>query len=202
MTAINKNIVCEKRNKLEEVIPLSGPYTVAIDPSNLCNFKCNFCAIQCKNEELSFKKQLMPLELFKKIIDDLKMFPQKLKVLRINGQGEPLLNPNICEMIRYAKESDVADFIEMITNGSKLSPVLNRNLIDSGIDRIRISIEALDEIGYRNIAGTKIDFAAFVNHIRDLHKISGKCEMYCKIVDVAVPTEDDKNRFLDRKSVV
>ena len=85
-----------------------------------------------------------------------------------------MLNPNICEMIRYAKESDVADFIEMITNGSKLSPVLNRNLIDSGIDRIRISIEALDEIGYRNIAGTKIDFAAFVNHIRDLHKISGK----------------------------
>ena len=144
-----------------------------------------------------FRSQLMPLELFKKIIDDLKMFPQKLKVLRINGQGEPLLNPNICEMIRYAKESDVADFIEMITNGSKLSPVLNRNLIDSGIDRIRISIEALDEIGYRNIAGTKIDFAAFVNHIRDLHKISGKCEMYCKIVDVAVPTEDDKNRFFE-----
>lgn len=197
MTAINKNIVCEKRNKLEEVIPLDGPYTVAIDPCNLCNFKCNFCAIQSKDEKLSFKKQLMSLELFKKIIDDLKAFPHKLKILRINGQGEPLLNPCICEMIKYAKESNVADYIEMITNGSRLNPALNRELIDSGIDRIRISIEALDEAGYREIAGTKIDFEEFIGNIRDLHEISGECEIYCKIVDVAVPTESDKKRFFE-----
>lgn len=197
MTAINKNIVCEKRNKLEEVIPLDGPYTVAIDPSNLCNFKCNFCAIQSKEEKLPFKKQFMTLELFKKIIDDLRMFPQKLKVLRINGQGEPLLNPHICEMIRYVKESKVAEFVEMITNGSRLTPTLNRSLIDSGIDRIRISIEALDEAGYRDIAGTKIDFEKFIDNIRDLHEISGNCEIYCKIVDVAVPTESDKEHFFE-----
>lgn len=195
MAAINKNIVCEKRNKLEEVIPLDGPYTVAIDPSNLCNFKCNFCAIQYKEEKLHFKKQFMSLELFKKIIDDLKAFPERLKVLRVNGQGEPLLNPDICEMIRYAKESQVADYIEMITNGSRLNPTLNRKLIDSGIDRIRISIEALDQEGYRGIAGTKIDFQEFLANIKDLHDISGQCEIYCKIVDVAVPTEEDKNKF-------
>lgn len=197
MTAINKNIVCENRNKLEEVIPLDEPYTVAIDPCNLCNFKCNFCAIQSKDEKLSFKKQFMTLGLFKKIIDDLKVFPHKLKVLRINGQGEPLLNPHICEMIKYAKESKVADYIEMITNGSKLNPILNRGLIDSGIDRIRISIEALDEVGYINIAGTKLDFQKFIDNIRDLHEISGKCEIYCKIVDMAVPTESDKKRFFE-----
>ena len=197
MAALYKNIVCENRSKLEEVIPLDGPYTVAIDPSNLCNFKCNFCAIQGKDEKLPFKKQLMPLELFKKIIDDLKAFPQQLKVLRINGQGEPLLNPHICEMIRYAKESDVADYIEMITNGSKLNPTLNRDLIDSGIDRIRISVEALDEAGYKDIAETKLDFKKFIDNIRDLHEISGECEIYCKIVDVAVPTENDKARFFE-----
>lgn len=197
MAAINKNIVCENRNKLEEVIPLDGPYTVAIDPCNLCNFKCNFCAIQSKTIPLSFKKQLMPLDLFKKIIDDLKVFPHKLKVLRINGQGEPLLNPHICEMIQYAKESNVADFIEMITNGSRLNPILNRELIDSGIDRIRISIEALDETGYREIAGTSIDFQKFLGNIRDLHEISGGCEIYCKIVDVAVPTEEARKQFFE-----
>jgi len=195
MAAVNKNIVCEKRNKLEEVIPLDGPYTVAIDPSNLCNFKCNFCAIQCKDEKLPFKKQFMDPELFKKIIDDLKAFPQKLKVLRINGQGEPLLNPHICEMIQYAKESHVADYIEMITNGSKLNPTLNRQLIDAGIDRIRISIEALDPEGYESITGKKINFEEFLSNIKDLHDISGQCEIYCKIVDVAVPLESDKNKF-------
>lgn len=195
MATLNQNIVCMKRNKLEEVIPLTTPYTVAIDPSNLCNFRCNFCAIQSKEEKLTFKKQLMPLELFKKIIDDLKAFPEKLKVMRINGQGEPLLNPDICEMIQYAKESDVAEYLEMITNGSRLNPDLNQRLINSGINRIRISIEALDAAGYNNIAGTKIDFNQFVDNIRDLHERSGDCEIYCKIVNVAVPSEADRQRF-------
>lgn len=193
MSAIRKNIVCEKRNKLEDVIPLNGPYTVAIDPSNLCNFS----AIQYKEEKLNFKKQFMSFELFKKIIDDLKAFPEKLKVLRINGQGEPLLNPDICDMIRYAKESHVADYIETITNGSRLNPSLNRKLIDSGIDRIRISVEALDREGYQKIAGVEMDFEEFLANIEDLHDISGQCEIYCKIVDVAVPTEELKNKFFE-----
>lgn len=197
MKAINKNIVCNERNRLEEVIPLETPYTLAIDPSNLCNFKCNFCAIQSQQTALPFTKQLMSKQLFMKIIDDLKAFPSKLKVLRINGQGEPLLNPNIAEMVQYAKEKDVAEFVEMITNGSRLCPELNQKLIDSGIDRIRISIEALDAEGYKNIADAKIDFDNFIDNIKDLHDRSGHCEIYCKIVDAAVPTEEDKNRFFE-----
>ena len=197
MKAINDNIVCKERNKLEEVIPLNTPYTVAIDPSNLCNFKCNFCAIQSKREQLAFKKQMMDMELFEKIMDDLAEFPEKLKVLRMNGNGEPLLNPYMPEMIKYAKDKNIADFIEFITNGSRLSPELNQRLIDSGVDRIRISVEALDEEGYQKIAGTKIDFNAFLGNIKDLHDRSDNCEIYCKIVDVAVPTEEDKNIFFE-----
>lgn len=197
MRAVNKNIVSETRNKLEEVIPLTTPYTVAIDPSNLCNFKCNFCAIQSKTEKMNFKKQLMNRNLFFKIIDDLAEFPERLKVLRINGQGEPLLNPDLPDMIRYAKDRDVAEFVEIITNGSRLNSKLNKQLIDSGIDRIRISIEALDAEGYYRIAGTRIDFESFLNNIKHLHEISRNCEIYCKIVDIAVPTESAKQRFYD-----
>lgn len=197
MKAVNKNIVCNDRNRLEEVIPLDTPYTLVIDPSNLCNFKCNFCAIQSKKEDLPFRKQLMDKELFMKIIDDLQEFPEKLKVLRISGQGEPLLNPNLPDMIKYAKEKAVAEFIEIITNGSRLCPELNQKLIDSGIDRIRISIEALDVAGYQNMADAKIDFEVFRGNIKDLHDRSGTCEIYCKIVDAAVPTEADRKRFFE-----
>lgn len=195
MKAINDNIINRNRNKLEDVIPLSTPYTVAIDPSNLCNFKCNFCAIQSKSEKLNFKKQFMDKKLFFKIIDDLTEFPEQLKVLRINGQGEPLLNPDLPEMIQYAKDKHVAEFVEIITNGSRLNPELSKRLIDSGIDRIRISIEALDADGYYDIAGVQINFDNFVNNIKYLHDISGNCEIYCKIVDVAVPTDSDKQKF-------
>lgn len=196
MKAKRDNIVCKDRNKLEDQIPLETPYTLAIDPCNLCNFRCKFCAMQSSNEPRSYKRQMMPLALFKKIIDDLSEFPDKLKVLRINGQGEPLLNEDIVEMIQYAKAKGVAEFIETITNGSRLNPELNKKLVESGIDRVRISVEAIDEEGYYEMAGVKIDLEAFRSNIRDLHERSGDhCEVYVKTVDAAVDTQEKKARY-------
>ena len=196
MKAKRENIVSKERNKLEEVLPLKMPYSLAIDPCNLCNFKCKFCAIQSSDEKLSYKKKFMEFQLYKKIIDDLSKYTQKLKVLRLSGQGEPLLNQDIVRMIRYAKEKRVADFIEIVTNGSRLNPILNQELVDSGIDRIRISIEEVSQEGYFQIAGAKIDFEKFIANIKDLHARSeNKCEVYIKIVDAAVNTADKKKLF-------
>lgn len=190
------NIVCKDRHNLEDVIPLDTPYTLSIDPCNLCNFRCKFCAMQVSKEAQNYRKQMMPLSLFKKIIDDIGAFPNKLKVLRINGQGEPLLNEDVFEMIRYAKSKEVADFIETITNGSRLNPAFNQRLIDSGIDRVRISVEAVSEEGYYEIAGVKIDFEEFLANIKDLHERSGdSCEIYVKTVDAAVDTKEKEQRY-------
>lgn len=82
-TIINKN-----RHKLQDVLPLKTPYTIFIDLSNFCNFKCEFCATQSKLSN-KIEKKIMSYELFKKIIDDLKMFTYKIKILRLSGQGQP-----------------------------------------------------------------------------------------------------------------
>jgi radical SAM protein with 4Fe4S-binding SPASM domain len=191
------NLINQNRNKLEEVIPLSTPYSINIDPSNLCNFKCNFCAMQTSNKSVKYKKQIMSMELFKKVIDDICKFPNKLKMLRISGQGEPLINQHISEMISYAKQKDIAEYIEIVTNGSLLSPKLNRSLVKSGLDRIRISVEALSEEGYKEIAGVKINFSKFIENIKDLYDNKGNCEIYIKTVDVAVTTEESKKKFYE-----
>lgn len=198
MKAKRENIVNGDRHRLEEVLPLEFPYSLAIDPCNLCNFECKFCAIQSSKEKLLYKKQFMEMELFKKIIDDLAEFSLKLKVLRLSGQGEPLLNPHIADMISYAKKKKVADFIEIVTNGSKLNPQLNSRLVEAGVDRIRISIEAVNEEGYFEMTNRKIDFREFVANIKDLHDKSGdQCEIYIKIVDAAVDTEEKRAAFYD-----
>lgn len=189
-TAINKN-----RNELQKVIPLETPYAIDIDPSNLCNFKCKFCATHSSEKGDLIKKQNMSFELFKKIIDDLAMFPQKLKMLRITGNGEPLINKELPQMIAYAKNKNIAEYIEIFTNGSLLSEKMNRDLVSSGLDRIRISIEALDEEGYKNIAGVKIDFEKFLTNIKDLYDNKKQCEIYIKIVDLAVKTEEEKEKY-------
>lgn len=198
MKAKRENIVNKERHRLEEVLPLEFPYSLAIDPCNLCNFECKFCAMQSSKEKNSYKKQFMELEVFEKIIDDLSEFSEKLKVLRISGQGEPLLNPAITKMISYAKKKQIADYIEIVTNGSRLNSQLNSELVKTGVDRIRISIEEITEEGYLEMANYKIDFKEFVANIKDLHDKSGdQCEIYIKIVDAAVNTEHKKKLFYD-----
>lgn len=130
--------------------------------------------MQTADEELTFKKQLMPLELYKKIIDDVAAFPDRLKMLRISQHGEPLLNPELPEMIRYAKQKDVSEFIEIVTNGSRLNPRLNEELVASGLDRVRISIEEISAEGYWEIAGANIDFDELLFNIKDIFEKSAR----------------------------
>jgi len=199
MSAERKNLINENRHRLEEVLPLETPYSLFIDPCNLCNFRCRFCAMQTSGEELNYKKQLMPMELYRKIIDDICEFPDKLKMLRISQHGEPLLHPELPEMIRYAKQKGVSEFIEIVTNGSKLNPQLNRQLVESGLDRVRISIEEVSEEGYHQIAGVNIDFDQLVANIKDLYEQSehedGGLEIYVKTVDAAVGTKEKEDVF-------
>nr|WP_325179362.1 radical SAM/SPASM domain-containing protein [uncultured Oscillibacter sp.] len=199
MNAEKKNLVNEHRSKLEDVLPLRTPYSLFIDPCNLCNFKCKFCAMQTTDEELDFKKQLMSMELYEKIVDDIASFPDKLKMLRISQHGEPLLHPELPEMIRYAKQKNVSEFIEIVSNGSKLNPRLNKELVESGLDRIRISIEEISGEGYREIAGVSIDFDQLIANIKDLFEQSNRMgkalEVYVKIVDVAVDTKEKEETF-------
>lgn len=199
MSARRENNVNPHRSRLEEVLPLRTPYSLFIDPCNLCNFKCQFCAVQTSKRGLNYKKGFMPMELYRKIVDDISEFPDKLKMLRIAQHGEPLLHPDLPEMIRYAKEKGVSDFIEIVTNGSKLNPRLNTELVESGLDRIRISIEAISEEGYREIAGVNIDFEQMRSNIKDLYEKSvrreGALEVYVKTVDAAVDTKEKEETF-------
>lgn len=188
-------IINKKRNRLEKVIPLQTPYCIYIEPSNLCNFKCDFCAMQSSDKTKNVSKQCMTFEMFKKVVDDIKGFGEKIKMLRLTVNGEPLMNKNLPQMIRYAKESHVADFIEIITNASLLNRKLSNDLIESGIDRIRISIEALDRIGYKKIAKVDIDFERLLENIKYLYDNKRQCEVYVKIVDEAINNKEDEKNF-------
>lgn len=198
MKAKRQNLINKDRHRLEEVLPLRTPYALFIDPCDLCNFRCRFCAMQAADVELPFKKQMMPMELYRKVIDDVAAFPDRLKMLRLAQSGEPLLHPEFPEMVRYAKQKGISELIETVTNGSKLNPELNKKLIESGLDRIRISIEEISGEGYRRMSGADIDFDQLVFNIKDLYERSvrvGGCEVYIKTVDAAVNTKEKEETF-------
>lgn len=194
MQAERNNIVNTKRVNLGVTLPLDTPFSLFIDVCNACNFKCKFCAIQT-SEIKNFKKQVMAWELYKKIVDDLTEFSVPLKMLRLTANGEPLINKDLPRMIAYAKERGIAEHIEIVTNASLLTPELSNELIEAGLDRIRISIEAIDSKGYETMCGGKIDWNKFVSNIKYFYDHRKQCEVYIKTVDAAVKTETEKEIF-------
>lgn len=191
-----KELRCTVRQQLQEIIPLSAPFVMYVDPTNICNFRCKFCPTG-DDELLSKvcrKKSMMSLELFIKVINDISRFNQRLKLLSLYKDGEPLLNPVFPEMVRIARKADIADRIWTKTNGSLLNPELNREIIDAGLNHICISVESTSCDGYRDIAGVSIDYEKFKDNIADLYHHRDNCEIYIKIVDVNL-TEENKTKF-------
>jgi len=191
-----KDLRSDKREKLHEVIPLSTPYVVYIDPTNLCNFKCEFCPTSDYSllKEVGRKQTSIDLATFKKIIDDIKEFDQKLKLLSLYKDGEPLVNQEFPEMVKYAKEAKVSERIWTKTNGALLTPKLNTKLIEAGIDMIHISIESVSEEGYIKVSDAHIDYDEFRKNILDLYNKRNNCKIYIKIIDYQL-TEEDKDKF-------
>lgn len=194
MKAKRENVVSKDRVDLGKVIPLDMPFSLFIDVCNACNFKCKFCAIQTTKID-TFKKQSMTWELYQKIVDDITEFSAPLKMLRLAGNGEPLMNKKLPQMIAYAKKKNIAEHIEIVSNGSLLTPELSDALIDAGLDRIRLSIEAVDAAGYEEMCDKKIDWDVFISNIKYFYEHRKQCEVYIKTVDAAVKTTEKKEMF-------
>jgi len=196
---IKPRIDLENRTKLETVIPLSVPFIINVDPTDMCNFQCKFCPTgdrQLMKNTPGRNSGSMELNLFKKIVDDICEFEKPIKVLRLYKDGEPTINPNFAEMIKYAKDKKCSDRIDTTTNGSRLNPELNLQIIEAGLDRINISIEGVNAKQYLDFASYKIDFEKLVENVRHFYEHRKQCEVIVKINGDTL-TEKEKNIFYE-----
>lgn len=188
----------EKRTPLQEVIPLSTPYLLYVDPSSACNFRCQFCPSGHHDliEQSGYRRGVMSYELFEKIIEDLHEFDAPLKVMRFNKVGEPLLNQNLCRMIDVAKKSGRVQYIDLATNGSLFSRELLSQLVTAGLDRLNISLEGINREQYRLNAKVDIDFKWLVETIKWFYPNRTHCEVTIKVPGNYL-SEDEKKLFFD-----
>lgn len=187
-----------KRIQLYEYLPLSTPFSLHVFPSFYCNFKCSYCLHSLSNDTLrekGFYKELMDFDLFKKVVNDAGGFSNKIKALIFAGHGEPLSNPDIAKMVGYASSSGKFNRVEIVTNASLLSREMSDALIDSGIDRLRISLQGVNAQKYHDVSGVKLDYENFVDNIRYFYEKKSKTEVYIKIIDVAMDGQDDFEKF-------
>lgn len=188
-----------KRNRLEDNLPLSTPYVVQIFPVYACNFKCNYCHFSIDKEKRKFvtEKIFLDLDLYKKCVDDMCSFPEKIRTFRFVGMGEPLLHKELPEMIAYVKEKQIANRVELITNGSLLTKERSDALIKAGLDRMVISIQGTTAEKYEEVSHIKLDYDGLIEGIKYFYDNKQDTHIYIKVVDVALDGETDRQNFLD-----
>jgi radical SAM protein with 4Fe4S-binding SPASM domain len=167
---LKPRINLEGRTPLQDVIPLSTPYLVFLDPSSLCNSHCKFCPTGTGENKKHYTPGLMDLSLYRKIIDDLCRMPEPIKTLRLYADGEPLINPQFSEMVRYAKTTGRFGRVDTTSNGILLAHGISLNLISAGLDKIFVSVPR----HYRR---------KYVENIRYLYERGRKVtQVYVKII--------------------
>jgi len=187
-----------RRMQLYKHLPLDTPFGIHICPTTFCNFKCVYCKHSSVESKEDLDQCFMDIEFFKMIIKQIKKFPHKLKLLNFAWLGEPLLHPQIAEMVEYAKKADIAERVEIVSNGTMLSSDLSDALVKAGLDRIRISLQGLTEEDYYNISKYKINFNEFVSNLTYFYnksRESGNTKVYIKIMDAMLKEKTDEDKF-------
>jgi radical SAM protein with 4Fe4S-binding SPASM domain len=114
------------------------PVRLWIEITGVCNLKCIMCP-QSRRKDIGH----MPVELFKKIIDEASDFVFDIK---FNVGGEPTLHPNFEQMLQYAKEKGIDT--EMHTNATVLTEEKSLKILQSGLDVISFSLDTFDPTIY------------------------------------------------------
>lgn len=147
---------------------------------------------------LSGSLEMMSVATFDRIADQIEA-GHRLKTLRFYMLGEPFLNKNTVDFIRTAKQRNLADRIEVTTNGSPLvNADLRRAILESGLDYLRISVYATDKDKQLSLTQSKVPPDAILGAVAALtaerDRLGAQTYIYAKFIDGGNRSETE--RFL------
>jgi MoaA/NifB/PqqE/SkfB family radical SAM enzyme len=132
------------------------PVCLYLETTNRCNLPCTTCPRTFEELEPAAN---MSWDLFRSIVDQ---FPAIARVV-LHGVGEPLMVPNLPRMIKYLKERGT--YVLFNTNGTLLNERRGRDLIASGLDELRVSLDAAEPVAFKAVRG-KDAFDRIVKNVR------------------------------------
>lgn len=195
-----KDLRGERRERLIDAVPLPAPWTIFLEPTNACPAKCVYCPTGDTDllRKVGRKNVLMKFDLWKKIVDDMRQFPVKIRQTNLYKDGESLIHPDFCRMVRYLRDANVVERIWVKSNGLPLSPDYNARLVSCGLDMIGISVQHVHAQGFYDIAKVRINYDQYRANVLDLFERSRDTgvQISAKIADVGL-SEADKQKFLD-----
>jgi AbrB family looped-hinge helix DNA binding protein len=153
----------KKADGLSLRTPVTHLRKVYIEPTNRCNLECRTCIRNVWDEPLG----QMNSTTFDRIVEGLRSFSPPPTIF-FGGFGEPLAHPDIVEMVVKAKF--LGSQVELITNGTMLTPEISRGLIKADLDMLWVSIDGATPESYADVRlGAALpEVLANLKHFRDI----------------------------------
>tara|TARA_Y100000310_G_C20506404_1_gene726610 strand:- start:57 stop:1013 length:957 start_codon:yes stop_codon:yes gene_type:complete len=126
----------ENYKKAEQFEDLDSPPQVDIELNGGCNMQCPFCLHGYGDKR---PNTLLPFERYKALIDE--AVALGVRGLKLNYINEPMLRTDLERCIAYARASGMLN-IYMVTNGTLLNGKRRASMLDSGITKVFISVDA------------------------------------------------------------
>ena len=126
---------------LKRPIQWGYPLSIAIEPTTSCNLRCPECSSGLR--AFSRPTGMLTKDFFSETIDQLY---RDVFYLVFYFQGEPYLNPRFLDMVRYASAKKI--YTATSTNAHYLNDVNARQTVESGLDRLIISIDGTTQEVY------------------------------------------------------
>ena len=183
-------------NRAQNLEDMDYPVQVDFELNGSCNLRCPMCFQVDKTFTDGHPMGLMRMELFKKIIDQ--AAEGGTGAISIGSRGEPFLNRNLSEMIKYASDKGAFYDLKINTNATVLPERACHALLSSKMNVITLSIDAHEKELYESIR-VNAKFEKVLANVKRLNKIrqeyypSSRAEI--RISGVHISEKQDEKAF-------
>lgn len=183
------------------------PVIYNIETTNACNMRCEMCP---RTTMMTRSIETLPLHLFYEIVDQIKPFSKKEwaewvnfveayyeiprdsmsenhfflyvipKVIVMHGYGDPLLDRNMPERIRFLTEKKIPSYFSC--NPANINLEKTVEMFENGLDYVKFSIESVDDLRHKEVRGQASNFSDSYEKIMHLLDIKNEKKYKTTIV--------------------
>lgn len=170
------------------------PKKVNFDICTFCNHKCTFCS----NEDKRTLKDIVKLDDFRKVMKNITTY-LNIEELGLSAKGEVLINKDLVNIIACSKKEFKIPYVYISSNGALLTEELTKDILDAGLDSIKLSINGIKKDDYHK-THQKDDFNKVIKNLKYLIKQKKKNYPDLRILISAIidlPKEIIENTLFD-----
>ncbi|MDI6806573.1 MAG: radical SAM protein [Candidatus Aenigmarchaeota archaeon] len=164
-----------------------GTNLLQLRPTTICPLSCIFCSVDAgPNSKYHFTEYVVKLDYFLDWLKEVMKFKGKIHAF-IDSVGDPLTYPKIVDLVQAIKELRV-ESLALETSGYLLNENLVDELAEIGLERLNISIHALDEELAKKLAGCE---AYQVERIIEIIRYIAESQIELLVTPVWIPGLND-----------